>query len=45
MQAEYDPQQLVHASRWNKYKETEMHQENMEESVSSRMMTGGSGCC
>lgn len=36
MQAEYDLQQiigaLVHASRWNKFQETETHQENMKES-------------
>lgn len=39
VQAEYDLQQTVHASRWNKCKETETRREKMKESVSSCMMT------
>lgn len=42
MQVEYDPRQIGHVSRWNKFKGIETYQENMEESVSSCMMTVGS---
>lgn len=42
MRVEYNPQQILHASRWNKFKETGMRLENLEGSASSCVMTVGS---